>query len=101
MIKSVKTLKSERRISMIKTATYLINETIKNGGRIWLTTDWHLITFNKETDTISKRSNYDNIVETYSQIPENDLIINLGDLMDAEVEDPFYLDMLKKKIYQK
>ena len=98
MIKSVKTLKSERRISMIKTTTNLINETIKNDGRIWLTTDWHLITFNKETKTIAKRSNYDQIIGTFSKIPENDLIINLGDLMDAEVENPFYLEMLKKDI---
>ena len=83
---------------MIKTTTDLINETIKNGGRIWLTTDWHLITFNKETGAISKRSNYYQIIETFSKIPENDLIINLGDLIDSEVEDPFYLDILKKDI---
>ena len=83
---------------MIKTTTDLINETIKNGGRIWLTTDWHLITFNKETGAISKRSNHDQIIETFSKIPENDLIINLGDLIDSEVEDNFYLDMLKKDL---
>lgn len=79
-------------------AADLINETLQRGNQIWLTTDWHLIVFNKETGTISKRPNYDQIIETYSQIPKNDLIINLGDLIDSEVEDPFYLEMLKKDL---
>ena len=76
-------------------ASELINETLQRGNQIWLTTDWHLIVFNKETGTISKRPNYDQIIETYSQIPENDLIINLGDLIDSEVEDQNNLNMLK------
>lgn len=85
---------------MIKTTTTsaaadLINETIQKGRQIWLTTDWHLITYDKRTGTISKRSNYDEIIETFSQISEDDLIINLGDLIDSEVEDPSYLNMLK------
>ena len=88
---------------MIKTRTTsaaveMINEKIKNGNQIWLTTDWHLITYNKETGAISKRSNYDEIIETFSQISEDDLIINLGDLIDSEVEDPFYLEMLREDI---
>lgn len=80
------------------TASELINETLKNGNQIWLTTDWHLIVFNKETGAIEKRSNYDEIINVYSQIPEGDLIINLGDLIDSEVEDPFYLEMIKKDL---
>ena len=58
-----------------KAAVEMINEKIKNGNQIWLTTDWHLITYDKKTGAISKRSNYDQIIETYSQIPEDDLII--------------------------
>ena len=81
-----------------RTAVDLINETLKNGNQIWLTTDWHLIVFNKETGAISKRPNYDQIIETYSQIPENDLIINLGDLIDSEVEDQNNLNMLKEDL---
>ena len=79
-------------------ASELINETLQRGNQIWLTTDWHLIVFNKETGTISKRPNYDQIIETYSQIPENDLIINLGDLIDSEVEDQNNLEMLRKDL---
>ena len=81
-----------------KAAVEMINEKIKNGNQIWLTTDWHLIVFNKETGTISKRPNYDQIIETYSQIPENDLIINLGDLIDSEVEDRNNLEMIRKDL---
>lgn len=88
---------------MIKTTTTsaaadLINETIQKGRQIWLTTDWHLITFDKENGAISKRSNYNQIIETYSQIPENDLIINLGDLIDSEVEDDHHLNILKEDL---
>ena len=81
-----------------KAAVEMINEKIKNGNQIWLTTDWHLITYDKKTGAISKRSNYDQIIETFSQISEDDLIINLGDLIDSEVEDPFYLEILREDI---
>lgn len=81
-----------------RTAADLINETLNKGRQIWLTTDWHLFTYNKESGEISKRSNYDEIIETYSQIPEDDLIINLGDLIDSEVEDQYHLEMLRKDI---
>ena len=80
------------------TASELINKTLKNGNQIWLTTDWHLITYDKKTGEISKRPNYNNIIETYAKIPENDLIINLGDLIDSEVEDQHYLEILKKDL---
>lgn len=86
---------------MIKTTTSaadLINETINKGRQIWLTTDWHLITYDKKTGAISKRSNYDQIIETFSQISEDDLIINLGDLIDSEVEDQYHLEMLRKDL---
>ena len=81
-----------------RTAVDLINETLKNGNQIWLTTDWHLITYDKKTGAISKRPNYDQIINIYSQIPEDDLIINLGDLIDSEVEDQNNLNMLKEDI---
>lgn len=97
-----KDVKIRKKCIMIKTtkttAVDLINETINRGNQIWLTTDWHLITFNKENGSISKRSNYNQIINTYSQIPENDLIINLGDLIDSEVEDPYHLNMLRKDL---
>lgn len=80
------------------TAAEMINETISRGNQIWLTTDWHLITFNKENGAISKRSNYNQIIETYSNISENDLIINLGDLIDSEVEDDHHLNILKEDL---
>lgn len=79
-------------------AADLINETLKNGNQIWLTTDWHLITYDKKTGAISKRPNYDEIIETFSQISEDDLIINLGDLIDSEVEDQYHLEMLRKAL---
>lgn len=81
-----------------KAAVEMINEKIKNGNQIWLTTDWHLITYDKKTGAISKRPNYDEIIETFSQISEDDLIINLGDLIDSEVEDQYHLEMLRKAL---
>ena len=88
---------------MIKTRTTtsavdLIDATLQRGNQIWLTTDWHLITYDKKTGAISKHPNYDEVIETFSKIPENDLIINLGDLIDSEVEDQNNLNMLKKDI---
>lgn len=88
---------------MIKTRTTtsaadLIDATLQRGNQIWLTTDWHLMVFDKKTGTISKRPNYDQVVETFSQIPEGDLIINLGDLIDSEVEDPYHLNALKEDL---
>ena len=79
-------------------AADLINETLQRGRQIWLTTDWHLIVFDKKTEAISKRPNYDEIIETFSQISEDDLIINLGDLIDSEVEDQNNLEMLRKDL---
>lgn len=79
-------------------AADLINETLDKGRQIWLTTDWHLIVFDKKTGAIEKRSNYDEIINVYSQIPEGDLIINLGDLIDSEVEDQYHLEILKKDL---
>lgn len=79
-------------------AADLINETLQRGNQIWLTTDWHLIVFDKKTGEIEKRSNYDQIIETFSQISEDDLIINLGDLIDSEVEDQYHLEMLRKDL---
>ena len=79
-------------------AADLINETLQRGRQIWLTTDWHLIVFDKKTGEIEKRSNYDQIIETFSQISEDDLIINLGDLIDSEVDDQNNLNMLKEDI---
>ena len=78
-----------------RTAVDLINETLNKGRQIWLTTDWHLITYDKKIGAISKRPNYDQIINIYSQIPKNDLIINLGDLIDSEVEYQNNLNMLK------
>ena len=88
---------------MIKTRTTtsaadLIDTTLQRGNQIWLTTDWHLITYDKKTGAISKRSNYDEIINVYSQIPEGDLIINLGDLIDSEVEDQYHLNVLKEDL---
>lgn len=88
---------------MIKTRTTtsaadFIDATLQRGNQIWLTTDWHLITYDKKTGEISKRPNYNNIIETYAKIPEDDLIINLGDLIDSEVEDQHYLEMIKKDL---
>ena len=65
----------------------LINDTLQKRHKVWLTTDWHLWMFNKETRQVSRRSDFTRIINTYNKmVHDQDLVIYLGDLTDGEVE---------------
>jgi calcineurin-like phosphoesterase family protein len=62
-----------------------INNFEKNGHDIWVMTDWHLYKRDKKGGlTCHKRSDYDRIKSAVEKIPEDDLLIFLGDIVDGE-----------------
>ena len=69
-------------------------EMIHASKKVWLSTDWHAIKFNKETTEITKRAEYDAIQKACSVIKPEDCWIYLGDLMDSEIESHRELDEL-------
>jgi calcineurin-like phosphoesterase family protein len=63
----------------------LISSKLRKRRNIWITTDWHLWTrVEKNKSECHKRLNFNNIIETYQKIDQNDLLIILGDLVDGE-----------------
>lgn len=63
----------------------VIDSTIRNGGTVYLCTDWHLWIKDKEHGGTKKRSDFQVIINNYcKRIKPNDLVINLGDLVDGE-----------------
>lgn len=66
----------------------LIDSTIKSHHNVWLMTDWHLWRREKKgVNRCHKRSDFNSIIKTVNEIPEEDLLINLGDLVDGEFKD--------------
>ena len=64
----------------------LIDSTIKNGNTVWLMTDWHLWRRDKKGSTkCHKRDDFNKIMNNIKEtVKDNDLLINLGDLVDGE-----------------
>lgn len=63
----------------------LINDTIKNDGIVYLTTDWHLFRKDKDDKRIChQRSDMETVINNMAKLNENDLLINMGDLVDGE-----------------
>ena len=67
----------------------LIDETREKGNTVWLCTDWHLwkrVTRNQPICT--KRKDFNKVIKSVeSTVKLNDLLINLGDLVDGEFQD--------------
>lgn len=69
--------------------TTYIRKFEKDGHDIWVMTDFHLYKRDKKGGlTCHKRSDFDRIKSAVEKIPENDLLIYLGDLVDGEFTDP-------------
>lgn len=65
----------------------LIRKTLDDGNKVWLCTDWHLWMFDKKTRTVSKRSDFNAILNAYNRtVSPADLVIYMGDLADGECE---------------
>ena len=68
--------------------TTYINNFEKNGHDIWVMTDFHLFKREKKGSMkCHKRSDYDRIKSAVEKIPQDDLLIYLGDLVDGEYTD--------------
>lgn len=67
----------------------LIDETLRNRRNVWVCCDWHLYRKNeKDKPECHKFSKWNEIVENYrKKVHPLDLVINLGDLVDGELED--------------
>ena len=65
-----------------------INRFEKDGHDIWVMTDWHLYKRDKKgSNKCHKRYDYDRIKSAVEKIPQDDLLIYLGDLVDGEYSD--------------
>jgi calcineurin-like phosphoesterase family protein len=67
----------------------LIDETREKGNTVWLATDWHLWKrLSKNQPICNKRKDFDKVIRSVeSTVKLNDLLINLGDLVDGEFQD--------------
>lgn len=67
----------------------LIDETREKGNTVWLCTDWHLWKrVSKNQPLCNKRKDFDKVIKAVeSTVKLNDLLINLGDLVDGEFQD--------------
>jgi calcineurin-like phosphoesterase family protein len=67
----------------------LIDETRERGNTVWLATDWHLWKrITKNQPACKKRADFNQVIKAVeSTIKVNDLLINLGDLVDGEFQD--------------
>lgn len=65
----------------------LIRKTLSEGHKVWLCCDWHLWLFDKDTKQLSKRSDFQTIINTYNKtVSDDDVMIYMGDLIDGECE---------------
>lgn len=71
-----------------RTISKMINDTLRAGHKVWLGTDWHLwLREEKNKPDCHKRSDFDSILYNFSQIPNEDLLIYMGDLVDGEFKN--------------
>ena len=59
---------------------------IEESPKVWVSTDWHAVKYDKKTGEISKRAEYDDIKKACSVIGPDDLWIYLGDIIDSEIQ---------------
>lgn len=67
---------------------------LMKGKRVWVSTDWHAVKFDKQTHDIGKRDEYDDIKRSCHVIKPDDVWLYLGDLIDSEVQKKSYIDEL-------
>ena len=67
---------------------------IQSGSKVWVSTDWHAVKFDKKTHEIAKRKEYDDLRKACSVIGPDDVWIFLGDMIDSEVQKKAYITEL-------
>ena len=75
----------------------LINDTLRLKHDVWVVTDWHLWR-KKEKGKVEchKRSDFDEVINEYKKtVKPEDLVINLGDIVDGELADNKSFEELK------
>lgn len=66
----------------------MIDDTIKNKHKVYCATDWHLYRRKEKGSTsCDKRTDFNEIISNLKIIKPDDLLINLGDLVDGEFKD--------------
>lgn len=66
----------------------MIDDTIKNKHKVYCATDWHLYRRKEKGKTVcDKRKDFNEIINNLKIIKPDDLLINLGDLVDGEFKD--------------
>lgn len=78
----------------------IINNCIKNKHKVYLITDLHLWRRKeKGKSECNKRSDFDSVIKTINDtVHEDDVLINLGDLVDGEFKDKNELKEIIKSI---
>ena len=73
-----------------KAISKLINDTIRNGGKVYLAGDWHLwLREEKDKPECHKRSDFNTILNEANHVCDSnkDLLIYMGDLVDGEFQE--------------
>lgn len=72
-----------------KTFGNIIDKTLYNNNKVWLTTDWHLwLREEKGMPYCKKRSDFNKIINNMNKkVKPNDLLIMLGDIVDGEFQN--------------
>lgn len=76
----------------------LINDTLRLKHDVWVITDLHLWRKDaKGSTSCHKRSDFESVINEYKKtVKPEDLVINLGDLVDGELNDQKAFDELKE-----
>jgi ribosomal protein S18 acetylase RimI-like enzyme/calcineurin-like phosphoesterase family protein len=65
-----------------------IMDILDDAPNIWVTTDWHLWKYDKNTSTIYKNKNFNRCISDYNRkVGNDDVVIFLGDLVSDEFTD--------------
>ena len=78
----------------------LIDDTLKKGHKVFLCTDWHLwIRKEKGSTECHKRKEFEEIIKNVNDtMTKDDVLINLGDLVDGEFKDKDELKSIIKTL---
>ena len=74
---------------------------MKDAKRIWVSTDWHYVKYDKQTKKIYVRDEFHDIMKACSVIQPDDMWIYLGDIIDSEIQTTSHIDMINRYINTK
>lgn len=83
--------------AIIKSNDHIL-EMMNQSKRVWISTDWHYVKYDKVTHKISVRQEFNDIMKACSVIKPDDMWIYLGDLIDSEIQTTSHLDVIDKYV---